>query len=162
MANITELIKNIRNAILGKEVRESIAGAIEQCYEDAAKGENANMEVIDARGTFSTLRKRLDNSDDSINGLNGSLNQLSSNANTRIDSLQNQINGLILNNGSAESTLPEVVQARTSINSHTFTTLNERLSFMENLLPFNYRNVNNCNFNEMLTPRKIYGDFKFK
>ena len=30
MAKITALIKNIRNAIYGKDVRESIAGAIEQ------------------------------------------------------------------------------------------------------------------------------------
>lgn len=37
MSNITELIKNIRNSIYGKDVRESIAGAIEQCYEDAAE-----------------------------------------------------------------------------------------------------------------------------
>lgn len=153
MANITELVNKIRNTILGKDVRESIAASIEQCYEDAAKGENANMEVIDARGTFSTLRKRLDDSDNNINGLNGSLNQISSNANTKINNLQNQINSLILNNGSAEASLPEIVQARTSTNSHTFKTLNERISFMENSLSFNYRNVNNCNFDEMLTPR---------
>lgn len=63
MSNITNLINNIRKAIFGKDVRESIASAIEQCYEDAAKNDNANMEVIDARGTYSTLRKRLDNSD---------------------------------------------------------------------------------------------------
>ena len=37
MANITELIKNIRNAIYGKDVRESIASAIEQTYQDAAE-----------------------------------------------------------------------------------------------------------------------------
>lgn len=63
MANITELIKNIREAILGKDVRESIAGAIEQCYEDASKNGNANMEVTEARGTFDTLNQRLNNSD---------------------------------------------------------------------------------------------------
>lgn len=63
MANITELIKNIRNAILGKDVRESIAGAVEQCYEDASKNGNANMEVTEARGTFDTLNQRLNNSD---------------------------------------------------------------------------------------------------
>lgn len=66
MANITELIKKIRSAILGKDVRESIAGAIEKCYEDAAKSGNANMEVAEARGTFETLKKRLDSSDDKL------------------------------------------------------------------------------------------------
>lgn len=63
MANITELIKNIRNAIYGKDVRESIASAIEQTYEDAAEQGNANMEVSEARGTFTTLNNRLNNSD---------------------------------------------------------------------------------------------------
>ena len=66
MANITELIKKIRSAILGKDVRESIAGAIEQCYEDASKNGNANMEVSEARGEFDTLKKRLDSSDNNI------------------------------------------------------------------------------------------------
>ena len=63
MANITELVKNIRNAILGEDVRESIAASIEQCYEDASKSGNANMEVTEARGSFDTLNKRLNNSD---------------------------------------------------------------------------------------------------
>lgn len=65
MASIIELIKNIRNARLGKDVRESIASAIEQTYEDASKDGNANMEVAQARGTYETLKKRLDNSDSS-------------------------------------------------------------------------------------------------
>ena len=63
MSSITELIKKIRSAVLGKDVRESIAGAIEQCYEDASKNGNANMEVSEARGNFDTLKKRLDSSD---------------------------------------------------------------------------------------------------
>lgn len=63
MSNITELIKNIRNAVFGKDVRESIASAIEQTYEDASENGNANMEVTQARGSFDTLKKRLDNSD---------------------------------------------------------------------------------------------------
>ena len=65
MASITELIKNIRNARLGKDVRESIASAIEQTYEDASKDGNANMEVSEARGTFDNLSQRLNNSDSS-------------------------------------------------------------------------------------------------
>lgn len=63
MAGITELIKNIRNEIYGKDVRESIASAIEKTYEDAAEQGNANMEVSEARGTFNTLNNRLNNSD---------------------------------------------------------------------------------------------------
>ncbi len=63
MANITELIKDIRNALFGREVRESIARAIEQCYEDVTKAGNANAEISEARGRFDTLNKRLNSSD---------------------------------------------------------------------------------------------------
>lgn len=96
MANIIELIKNIRNAIYGKYVRESIASAIEQTYEDASKSGNANMEVSEARGEFDTLSKRLNNSD-SVKAdktiTNNLQSQINSNANAinvekaRIDNL---------------------------------------------------------------------------
>lgn len=73
MENITEYLRNIRSAIFGKDVRESIAKAIEQTYEDATESGNANMEVIDARGSYGTLKKRLDgdktNLQSQINGL---------------------------------------------------------------------------------------------
>ena len=86
MSNITELIKNIRNSIYGKDVRESIAGAIEQCYEDASKNGNANMEVTEARGTFSTLNNRLNNSD-SVKANRTELEATKSNLQNQIDSL---------------------------------------------------------------------------
>lgn len=69
MGKISEYLKKIKNAIYGEEVRDSIIGAIEECYKDAAEQGNANMEVIDARGNFETLKKRLDNVDN-INLLN--------------------------------------------------------------------------------------------
>ena len=86
MASIIELIKNIRNARLGKDVRESIASAIEQTYEDATKDGNANMEVSEARGTFGNLSQRLNNSDI----VKASRKEVA----TANNNLQNQINGL--------------------------------------------------------------------
>lgn len=94
MANITELVKNIRNAILGKEVRESIAEAIEQCYEDASKNGNANMEVTEARGDFSTLNNRLDNSD-IVKADKSEVNRIKNNFKSQTDNLQSQVNGLV-------------------------------------------------------------------
>lgn len=92
MANITELIKKIRSAILGKDVRESIAGAIEQCYEDAAKSGNANMEVAEARGTFNTLNQRLNNSDslreNTDSSLQSQINSLASGSPLVADSIE--------------------------------------------------------------------------
>lgn len=57
---IQNYINKIRNAIYGKDVRESIAAAIEECYEDATTTEPSftNMEVVYARGTYNTLSDR--------------------------------------------------------------------------------------------------------
>ena len=93
MANITTLIQNIRKAVFGKDVRESIASAIEQTYEDATASGNANMEVSEARGTFGTLNKRLNNSD----SVKADKTELTTEASTRQSadsSLQQQINSL--------------------------------------------------------------------
>lgn len=60
MGNITTDIENIRSAVYGREVRESIADAIEQVYEDATQTDpaNTNLEVIQARSTFANLNAR--------------------------------------------------------------------------------------------------------
>ena len=94
MASIIELIKNIRNARLGKDVRESIASAIEQTYEDASKDGNANMEVAQARGVFNTLKNRLDNSDNLISENRTTLETEIETRQSADSNLQNQINGL--------------------------------------------------------------------
>lgn len=61
--SITENINKIRTAVLGKEVRESIASSIEECYKDATTKDNANMEVSKARGNYNTLDDRLNSQD---------------------------------------------------------------------------------------------------
>lgn len=61
MANIQNYLNQIKTAVFGKDVRESIHNAIKQCYDDAAVNhDNANMEVKLARGTYNTLNDRLD------------------------------------------------------------------------------------------------------
>lgn len=64
--SITQLVKFIREKMFGIDVRESIAKALERVYEDASKDGNANMEVSQARGIFSLLKDRLDNSDKEV------------------------------------------------------------------------------------------------
>ena len=61
MGNITNLINNIKNAVFGKDVRKSICDAIEQCYEDAIANGHTDMEVAEARGSYSNLKERLNN-----------------------------------------------------------------------------------------------------
>lgn len=63
MSNIEQELENISNAIYGRDVRSSIVNAIRKVYEDAAKEGNANMEVEAARGTYETLKERLDTYD---------------------------------------------------------------------------------------------------
>ena len=60
MANIKTHLNNIKGALYGKDVRNSIHDAIEQCYTDASINGNANMEVTQARGEYETLGERLD------------------------------------------------------------------------------------------------------
>ena len=60
MTNIKTHLNNIKGALYGKDVRNSIHDAIEQCYTDASINGNANMEVTQARGEYETLGERLD------------------------------------------------------------------------------------------------------
>lgn len=64
MANITELIKKIRSAILGKDVRESIASAIEQCYEDAVDVGETVENIINQNSMFEQKKLNIFNNDD--------------------------------------------------------------------------------------------------
>lgn len=69
MSAISDLIYQIRHAIYGRDVRESIASAIEQCYEDATAGGDTNLEVIQARGSYNNLNARISADETAINKL---------------------------------------------------------------------------------------------
>lgn len=71
MVNIQYYLDKIKNAILGVDVRNSIHDAIKQCYIDASKQDNANMEVSLARGTFETLNHRLEDVDSQLVNFDG-------------------------------------------------------------------------------------------
>lgn len=61
--SIQENLNTIKNAVYGNEVRNAIVDSIEECYNDASKNGNANMEVSIARGTYNTLNERLNEND---------------------------------------------------------------------------------------------------
>ena len=81
MANIKDFIERVRTAILGIDVRDSIADTFEaiNLETEGIKNEqealsnsfknliinagNSNAEIVDSRGEYSTLRERLDASD---------------------------------------------------------------------------------------------------
>lgn len=67
MANIQNELNNIKNAVFGKDVRDSIHDAIKTCYDDASiVNDNANMEVKIARGVYDTLGDRLNEVDSQL------------------------------------------------------------------------------------------------
>ena len=59
--SIQNYLNQIKSAVFGKDVRQAIHDAIEECYNTASiDHDNANMEVKLARGTHNTLNDRLE------------------------------------------------------------------------------------------------------
>ena len=80
MANIQNELNNIKNAVFGKDVRDSIHNAIKTCYDDASiVNNNANMEVKMARGVHSTLGDRLNKSDEKQEEISSQLEHIEDN-----------------------------------------------------------------------------------
>ncbi|MBQ3408901.1 MAG: hypothetical protein IJH12_06845 [Clostridia bacterium] len=91
MGNIANFIDKIKHAIYGKDVRDSIAKGIQQCYDDAIANGHTDMEVVQARKTYSNLNARLDAENGNVNNAI----QTEKNNRTNADNnLQNQINSL--------------------------------------------------------------------
>lgn len=63
---ITDFLNKIKSEKYVQKITDAIHDAIKQTYEDATKEGNANMEVSAARGTHSTLKGRLDKTDDEV------------------------------------------------------------------------------------------------
>lgn len=83
--SIQNYLNQIKNAVFGKDVRESIHDAIKQCYDDAAVNHNnANMEVKLARGTHDTLNDRLDENEKNQEKISSQLDKKTKLTNKRI------------------------------------------------------------------------------
>ncbi len=91
MGNIANFIDKIKHAIYGKDVRDSIAKGIQQCYDDAIANGHTDMEVVQARKTYSNLNARLDAENGNVNN---AIQTEKNNRTTADNNLQNQINSL--------------------------------------------------------------------
>lgn len=123
-------------------------------------------EVIDAREDYTSLRLRLlGDKEYLINELNIAVNNAKNNLNASIDNekntranndenLQRQINSLVVGAGSETESYAEIVQARINISSQLFTTLNDRISFIEHSIPFQWKVLTNIDLNTILKPSK--------
>lgn len=84
--SIQNYLNQIKSAVFGKDVRQSIHDAIKQCYDDASiDHDNANMEVKLARGSHDTLNERFTSVEENIKN---NSEQLDNNTN-KIDELNN-------------------------------------------------------------------------
>lgn len=150
MGNITQDIDNIRHAVYGREVRESIADAIEQVYEDATHTDPAdtNLEVIQARNSYVNLNARenaqdaamaaetaarasADNAEKSAriaadNTLQANINAEASSRSSQDAALQAQINQIVTPSGGAPSAA-EVQNARVGADGVTYSTLGDAI-----------------------------------
>lgn len=74
--SIQNYLNQIKNAVFGKDVRQSIYDAIKQCYDDASiNHDNANMEVKLARGSHDTLNERFTSVEENIKTTNEQLDK---------------------------------------------------------------------------------------
>lgn len=105
---------------------------------------------------FNILSNKIDALESEVNSFDGDLSNFKDSSNTNINNLQKQINNIVAGAGTEGSSSAEILQARVNVMSKTFPTLNERISFIENSMPFKFQNVSNIDFNDFVTPRKIY------
>lgn len=99
MANIQNYLNQIKTAVFGKDVRESIHDAIKQCYDDATVNhDNANMEVKLARGSHNTLNDRLDENEKKQENLSSQLDTIASLYIDKSGDITSLINEFIANN----------------------------------------------------------------
>ena len=123
MANIQSYLNQIKNAVFGKDVRESIHDAIKQCYDDAAVNhDNANMEVKLARGTHDTLNDRLVENEKNQENLSSQLDSKANNLDLEVQKVR--IDNLITNNNPTDGN-SELIDIRVGRNGDVYTSAGE-------------------------------------
>ena len=124
MANIQNELNNIKTALYGKDVRNSIHDAIKTCYDDASvNNDNANMEVKLARGTHNTLNDRLCEVDEKQNFLSSQLEQKANEAD--LQTQKSRIDNIVkLEEGSTTGDA-ELIDGRVGIDSTVYANIGD-------------------------------------
>ena len=121
--SIQNYLNQIKNAVFGKDVRESIHDAIKQCYDDAAVNHNnANMEVKLARGTHETLNDRITENEKNQENLSSQLEHKANNLDLEVQKVR--IDNLITNNNPTDGN-SELIDIRVGRNGDVYTSAGE-------------------------------------
>lgn len=136
--SIQNYLNQIKNAVFGRDVRQSIYDAIKQCYDDASiNHDNANMEVKLARGEHDTLNERFNSAEEKIQNNSAQLEQKAQQS--YVEATNKRIDGLIIESGDSNV---EVINARTSITKNkTFSLMNDRFEEIEKTINLKVENL---------------------
>lgn len=128
--SIQNYLNQIKSAVFGKDVRQSIHDAIKQCYDDASiDHDNANMEVKLARGSHDTLNERFTSVEENIKNNSEQLDKIDIEKAKEIDllTLSNRVDELVINSGEGTEKDAEIVDGRTGGNGKTYDSLGKAI-----------------------------------
>ena len=120
--SIQNYLNQIKSAVFGKDVRQSIHDAIKQCYDDASiDHDNANMEVKLARGSHDTLNERFTSVEENIKNNSEQLEQKANEKDLEVE--RNRINNIVAQPPTADNV--ETVDIRVSADGKTYSSAGE-------------------------------------
>lgn len=138
--SIQNYLNQIKTAVFGKDVRQSIYDAIKQCYDDASVDhDNANMEVKLARGTHETLNDRITENEKNQENLSSQLDKKARELNNKINEVAEKGTTVEVVTNTTKTVIEEKINdgtiANMTIKKNSITT--DKLQFIdinENLL----------------------------
>ena len=152
----TELQSYVNDYFDNLDVQDEINNKLDEMVEDGT------METLLAP-YLQSFNQRLDSQDTAIENFTtqftANLTAETTARTTADNALETQISTIVASAGTAGDSSSEIVQARTNIRNALFTSLNDRINFIEKSVPFVYTNNQNGDFNQFVTPGKylIYG-----
>lgn len=161
MASIQNYLNQIKSAVFGKDVRQSIHDAIKQCYDDASiDHDNANMEVKLARGSHNTLNDRLDENEKNQENLSSQLDNKASKIELSVE--RERINNLAKLEVGSTSGDAELIDGRVGSSGYVSTSIGE--SIRNEIKPLNNEFVllSNCIIDNRIVVGSTVGNLGLK
>lgn len=153
-----ELKDYVDNYFTNLDVQEEINNKLDEMVSDGTLYNIMKPYFDEVDKQIENLNDTLDNYQEQTNQnykvMQGNLNNYQQQTNQNYNSLRNQLSDITAGAGNPESSSAEIIQARTNIRGNNFSTLNDRIDFIEKTLPFNMQNISDVDFNTILLPGK--------